>query len=71
MVAVDKRRVGRKRPRFRFLKDCRGQAMTEYVVLAGVMVAVSAYLYYDQNEVFKGMRRTYDKTTLLLRLPGP
>ncbi len=45
--------------------------MTEYVVLAGVMVAVSAYLYYDQNEVFKGMRRTYDKTTLLLRLPGP
>ena len=45
--------------------------MTEYVILAGVMVAVAAYLYYQDNGIFQGIRRTYDKTSIIMRLPGP
>jgi hypothetical protein len=45
--------------------------MTEYVILAAVMVAAAAYLYYHNNEIFQGIRRTYDKTSIIMRLPGP
>jgi hypothetical protein len=68
------RKDGNGQPRSRlrrFARDDRAQALTEYVILTSVMVAVAAYLYYPDNEVFRGIRRTYNKTTLLVGWPGP
>lgn len=56
---------------FRILKDVRGQAMTEYVILTAVMVGLAAYLYNQNNGIFQAFRKTYDKTALIVRLPGP
>lgn len=54
-----------------FFEDCRGQALTEFVIVTAVMVAVAAWLYNNNNGMYEGIRRTYDKTSIILRLPGP
>ena len=51
--------------------DSRGQALTEYAILAAIMVAISAWLYYPDNGIYQGIRLTYDKTTLIVGWPGP
>lgn len=51
--------------------DSRGQALTEYAILAAIMVAISAWLYYPDNGIYQGIRYIYDKTTLVVGWPGP
>lgn len=55
----------------RLLRDERGQAMTEYIILTSVTVALAAYLYHPDNGLFQGFRNTYDKTTVMVGWPGP
>ena len=61
------------RPRaiLRFLRDVRGQAMTEYVLLSSASIALAIYLYYPDNPIFQGIRHIYNKTTLIGGWPGP
>lgn len=54
-----------------FAVDSRGQAMTEYVILSAVMVALAAYLYHPDNMIFQGIRKTYNKTSMVTGWPGP
>lgn len=54
-----------------FPGNTRGQALTEYVILAAMLVIVAAYLYYPDNGIFYGIRRTYDKTMFVVGWPGP
>jgi hypothetical protein len=51
--------------------DQQGQAMTEYVIVTAMMVAAAAYLYHPDNLVFNGIRDLFDRTALLMKLPGP
>lgn len=53
------------------IQDDSGQAMTEYVILVAIAVAVSAWLYYPDNGIYQGIRHTYDKTVLVVGWPGP
>ena len=53
------------------LADERGQAMTEYVIVTAMMVAAAAYLYHPDNLIFNGIRGLFDRTALLMKLPGP
>ena len=55
----------------RFLRDDRGQALTEYVVLTAMVACLCCYLYYPHNGIYRGMRWQYDLINLLLVLPGP
>ena len=57
--------------RANFINDDRGQAMTEYVMVTALMVALCAWLYYPDNGFYKTFRERYDLTTLVLQLPGP
>lgn len=53
------------------LRDNRGQAMAEYVILTSVTVALAAWLYFPDNGIYQGMRHIFNKTTLVLGWPGP
>jgi len=53
------------------LCDERGAAMTEYLLVTGIMVPLAAYLFHPDNGFYKAMRDQYDLTTLLLMSPGP
>jgi len=53
------------------LRDDRGTAMTEYLLVTGIMVPIAAYLFHPDNGFYHGMRLQYDLTTTLLQLPGP
>lgn len=55
----------------RLLSDDRAQAMTEYVLLMVFVSVWCFYLYDPHNGLYKAMRDTYDRTTLLLMFPGP
>ena len=57
--------------RLKQLKRKRGQAMTEYILLTSVTVALAAYLYYPDNGMFQGLRHTYNKTVLMVGWLGP
>ncbi len=54
-----------------FWKDDGGQAMTEYAILAAVTVIFCAWLFYPQNGFYTAFRNTFDRTNLVLLLPGP
>jgi hypothetical protein len=51
--------------------DERGTAMTEYLLITGIMVPLAAFLFYPDNGFYLGVRNQYDLTTLLLKFPGP
>ena len=53
------------------LRDESGQAMTEYLLISGIMVPVALYLFHPDNGFYKSARDHYELTSLLLMLPGP
>jgi Flp pilus assembly pilin Flp len=55
----------------RLAGDERGQAMTEYVILVSVAVAIAAWLYFPDNGIYQGFRHIFNKTSLILGWPGP
>lgn len=70
-----KRLVAKLVPRLRrmesFLKDDRGQAMTEYALILGITVPLCAWLWHPNNHFFNGMRRLYTRMKMVIMLPGP
>ena len=70
-VAVEPKRAIAWRRLCRLGRDQRGQAMTEYVILTSVTVALAAYLYFPDNGIFQGFRNTFDKTRTIVAWPGP
>lgn len=67
--------AGRPRGIVRLLLDClkddSGQALTEYAIIMLIIASAAFYLYYPHNGLYKSMRDVYDKTILMLTLPGP
>jgi hypothetical protein len=53
------------------MRDERGIAMTEYLLITGIMVPAIYYLYYPDNGFYSAARSQYETTTLLLLFPGP
>ena len=53
------------------LRDDRGAAMMEYLLVTGIMVPLAAYLFHPDNGFYQAIRSQYDLTTLLLMAPGP
>ena len=53
------------------LRDERGVAMTEYLLVTGVMVPVAAYLFHPDNGFYANMRLQFDMTNTLLGWVGP
>jgi hypothetical protein len=56
---------------FDCLKDDRGTAMTEYLVITTVMMPVVFWLFHPDNGIYKSARDQYDMTATLLMFPGP
>jgi len=55
----------------RLRRDTRGQAMTEYVILSAVTIAAAAWLYHPDNDIFQGIRDTWERSAILAQFPGP
>lgn len=55
----------------RIPRDDRAQALTEYAILMFVVSSLCFYLYYPHNGFYESMRKRFDRTTLILMLPGP
>lgn len=53
------------------LRDDRGSAMTEYLLVSGVVLPLAVYLFHPDNGFYKGVRDQYELTTTLLMFPGP
>jgi Flp pilus assembly pilin Flp len=53
------------------VRDDRGVAMTEYLIVTAVTVPLTFYLFHPDNGLFKTARDQYELTTLLLMFPGP
>ena len=54
------------------LRDERGVAMTEYVIISwGITLTCSFYLYDPDNGFYAAARNQYNTTSLLLQFPGP
>jgi Flp pilus assembly pilin Flp len=53
------------------LRDERGTAMTEYLLITGIMVPVAAYLFHPDNGLYQAVRDQYNMTSALLIYPGP
>ena len=54
------------------LRDERGIAMTEYLIITGLVTLPAAfYLFNPDNGFYQAARNQYDLTTLLLMFPGP
>jgi hypothetical protein len=53
------------------MRDERGIAMTEYLIITGIMVPAAYYLFYPDNGFYSAARSQYNTTTLLLMFPGP
>jgi len=51
------------------LRDERGVAMTEYLLIVGVILPVAFYLFNPNNGLYQGARRQYETTSLMLTLP--
>lgn len=52
-------------------RDDSGQALTEYVLLAGFIVVLCIFLMDPDNGLYEGMRIVYDRISFLTLLPGP
>jgi hypothetical protein len=55
----------------RLWRDETGQVLTEYVILFGMVSTLCFWLWYPHNGIYKALRDRYDRTTLVLMLPGP
>ena len=53
------------------LRDERGTAMTEYLIVSGIMIPLAAYLFNPDNGFYQEFRTEYNLTTTLLMYPGP
>ncbi len=53
------------------MRDDRGIAMTEYLIIVGITLPLTFYLFNPDNGFYQGARDQYDLTTLLLIFPGP
>jgi hypothetical protein len=53
------------------MRDERGIAMTEYLLITGIMVPAAYYLFYPDNGFYSAARFQYNLTTLVLTFPGP
>ena len=53
------------------LRDDRGIAMTEYLLITGITLPMVFYLFHPDNGFYNAARQQYDMTTLLLTFPGP
>ena len=53
------------------IKDERGTAMTEYLLVSGIMIPIAAYLFNPDTGFCREFRTEYDLTTTLLMYPGP
>jgi len=53
------------------LRDERGIAMTEYLIIVGILLPLIFYLFNPDNGFYKGARDQYDLTSMLLVFPGP
>lgn len=53
------------------MRDERGVAMTEYLLITGIMVPAAYYLFYPDNGFYSSARSQYETTKLLLLFPGP
>jgi hypothetical protein len=54
------------------MRDERGVAMTEYLIVnMYVTLPAAFYLYYPDNGFYWAARNQYNLTTLLLLFPGP
>jgi hypothetical protein len=45
--------------------------MTEYVILSAVLIALAAYLYLPDNDIFQSIRLKHDRTMIAIAHPGP
>ncbi len=53
------------------LRDDRGIAMTEYLLITGITLPMVFYLFHPDNGFYHAARQQFDTTTLLLTFPGP
>ena len=53
------------------IRDERGVAMTEYLLICGITVPLTAYLFHPNNGFYQAARQQHDVTTLMLMLLGP
>ena len=53
------------------LRDERGSAMTEYLLISGIMIPIAAYLFSPDTGFCREFRTEYDLPTTLLMYPGP
>jgi hypothetical protein len=53
------------------IRDERGVAMTEYLIITGIMLPAIYYLIHPDNGFYSAARIQYDLTTLILTFPGP
>jgi hypothetical protein len=52
-------------------RDERGIAMTEYLIITGIMVPAIFYLIHPDNGFYSAARDQFNLTTLILTFPGP
>ena len=53
------------------LRDERGVAMTEYLLITAIILPLAIYLFHPDNGFYKSSRDQYNLTCLLLMFPGP
>lgn len=53
------------------LRDERGSAMTEYLLITGIIIPLAIYLFHPDNGFYQSARDQYNLTSLLLMFPGP
>jgi hypothetical protein len=63
------RNVGRKF--MACLRDERGTAMAEYLILSGITIPLALYLFHPDNGLYQTARSQFDIINVLLQLPGP
>ena len=56
---------------FKCLRDDRGTAMTEYLLVTGILVPLAAYLFHPDNGLYQAIRTQYDVTAALVTYIGP
>ena len=53
------------------IRDERGIAMTEYLLINGITAMLAIYLFHPDNGFYQAARDQYDLTALFLMFPGP
>jgi len=54
-----------------FIRDERGAAMTEYLIITGIMVPAALFLFDPDNGFYQAARNQYNLTSVALINPGP